>query len=339
MSEGRVIVRAAFRGEGADLFGLYVQNIFLSIVTLGVYWFWGMVRVRKYLYGQTEVDGSTFVYHGRGARLLISWLQAMVVLVVGGVLADVGWVAVLRRFPGLSVWIVASVAALCAVMGLGTALAIVVAKARSDRRNRTSWHSIQFADDKGLWDFIKLYVPGAVLTLLTLGFYYPVLHIKAWRLRFNGMSFGGQKFEFEGDPIQQIWPFARAVLLTPFTLGMCWAWYFAHRSRYDWGHTSVAGSHFRSTVTGKSLLFLQMKNTANLIGTLGLGYPWVKVRNIRFASDNLFFNSPAVVGGIDSPGVAASPVGEEPRFPRRGVLGVNPADGHTGGPAARRIGG
>src|SRR5215470_15846849 len=82
----KVVVRATFQGDGPVLFGLYVQNILLSIVTLGIYWFWGKVRIRQYLYGQVALEGGTFSYLGQGKELFIGWLKAIGLFLVGGVL-------------------------------------------------------------------------------------------------------------------------------------------------------------------------------------------------------------------------------------------------------------
>ena len=44
-----------FHGSGGSLFGIHVVNVLLTLVTLGVYYFWAKTRVRVYLMSQTEL--------------------------------------------------------------------------------------------------------------------------------------------------------------------------------------------------------------------------------------------------------------------------------------------
>lgn len=35
-----------FSGSAGHLFGIFVRNVFLTLITFGVYYFWGKTRVR-----------------------------------------------------------------------------------------------------------------------------------------------------------------------------------------------------------------------------------------------------------------------------------------------------
>jgi hypothetical protein len=65
-----------FHGRASTLFGIFVVNVFLTLATLGLYYFWARVRLRRYLLGQTEVDGDRFEYHGRGLEVLVGFAKA-----------------------------------------------------------------------------------------------------------------------------------------------------------------------------------------------------------------------------------------------------------------------
>ena len=69
-----------FHGSGGSLLGIQIVNVFLTLITLGVYHFWGKVRVRSYLFSGSEFDGDRFAYHGTGKELLIGSLKAGLVL-------------------------------------------------------------------------------------------------------------------------------------------------------------------------------------------------------------------------------------------------------------------
>src|ERR1039458_6192473 len=68
-----------FFGNGGTLFGIHLVNLFLGLITLGIYFFWARVKVRKYIWGQLEFEGDRLSYHGTGLETLKGWLKAMVV--------------------------------------------------------------------------------------------------------------------------------------------------------------------------------------------------------------------------------------------------------------------
>jgi hypothetical protein len=69
-AENAAAARLSFHGKGGELFGIYLINIFLSLVTLGIYYFWGKVKIRNYLFSHTEFWQERFVYRGTGKELV-----------------------------------------------------------------------------------------------------------------------------------------------------------------------------------------------------------------------------------------------------------------------------
>ena len=61
----------SFHGSGGEFFGIWIVNLLLSIVTLGIYSAWATVRTRKYFYRNTELAGSRFDFHGKPIPILI----------------------------------------------------------------------------------------------------------------------------------------------------------------------------------------------------------------------------------------------------------------------------
>src|SRR6202051_3305376 len=66
-----------FTGRGSDYFGIWIVNMLLTIVTLGIYSAWAKVRRLKDFYRHTEVAGSSFDFHGRPTRILIGRVIAL----------------------------------------------------------------------------------------------------------------------------------------------------------------------------------------------------------------------------------------------------------------------
>ena len=48
---------------------MQIVNVCLTILTLGVYHFWGKAKVRRYLFSHTAFAGDRFAYHGTGKEL------------------------------------------------------------------------------------------------------------------------------------------------------------------------------------------------------------------------------------------------------------------------------
>ena len=67
--------RLLFHGTTATLYRVYFVNLLLTILTLGIYGPWARVKIRQYCYGQTELEGDRFAFHGTGEELLIGWLK------------------------------------------------------------------------------------------------------------------------------------------------------------------------------------------------------------------------------------------------------------------------
>jgi uncharacterized membrane protein YjgN (DUF898 family) len=122
--------------------------------------------------------------------------------------------------------------------------------------------------------------------------------------------FGTQKFEFDGQGRDLLGSYILAVLLLIPTMGLYLFWFAAKKQRYLWDHTTLGTSRFHSTVTGGALFLLSLGNLFLLIFTLGLGWPWVMVRNVRFAFTYLTLEGPLNLDAIQQEAQAASPTGE-----------------------------
>jgi uncharacterized membrane protein YjgN (DUF898 family) len=66
----RVNVPFEFRASGAEYFRIWIVNLLLTIVTLGIYSAWAKVRRLRYFYGNTFLDGHSFEYHGQPLAIL-----------------------------------------------------------------------------------------------------------------------------------------------------------------------------------------------------------------------------------------------------------------------------
>lgn len=74
-------LRFEFTGTGAEYFRIWVVNILLTILTLGVYSAWAKVRRLQYFYRNTRFDGAVFDYHGNPKAILKGRVLALVLLI------------------------------------------------------------------------------------------------------------------------------------------------------------------------------------------------------------------------------------------------------------------
>ena len=293
-----------FHGDAGTLFGIHVVNVLLTLVTLGVYYFWAKTRVRHYVFGQTAIEGDRFAYHGAGAELLLGTLKAA--LVFGLPVLGLNLVRDVFEVPEP----VKAAAGVLAGALVFVFLPVALVGGRRYRLSRTSWRGIRFSFRGHVRDLIKIFIRGGLFTAVTLGFYTPFFQVNRQAFLVTHSYFGSRRFEFTGRGQDLVSPFVVAVLLTLPTLGLGWVWYLAHKRRYFWDHTRFETARFGCSVTGKALLALWAVNLLALVGTLGLAWPWVRVRNIRFAFRNLTLIGPLDLGRIQQQAQHASPFGE-----------------------------
>ncbi|MGH7433407.1 MAG: YjgN family protein [Candidatus Methylomirabilales bacterium] len=293
-----------FYGKGGSLFGIYIVNMILTILTLGIYYFWGRVKVRNYLLSQTEFAGDRFAYHGTGKEMLMGFLKVLLLF----------WLPILSLFYGPELF-GADAMMQFAAKGLGIAIILFFIPVATVgvlryRMSRTSWRGIRFSFRGRVWDFMKIFLGGWFLTVITLGLYYPFFITRQYAFTASHSYFGNRKFDFDGQGRGLFKSFLLALLLHIPTLGLYWFWFQAKTLRYLSEHTSFGQARLNLTVTGGRLLMLMLGNMLLLVLTLGLGRPWVLVRNARFTCRYLTLEGPLPLAEITQEAQLASATGE-----------------------------
>ncbi|MFZ2652857.1 MAG: YjgN family protein [Burkholderiaceae bacterium] len=90
-------LRVQFTGSGSEYFRIWIVNLALVLVTLGIYFPWAKVRRLRYFYGRTEIAGAPLDFHGDPKKMLRGYaLTGTLVLlysVAGNFSATAGLVA------------------------------------------------------------------------------------------------------------------------------------------------------------------------------------------------------------------------------------------------------
>ena len=195
-SEGLVPGKAArhpfqFEGSGGEYFKIWIVNLALSIITLGIFSAWAKVRTRRYFLGNTVLAGHNFEYHGQPLRILLGRVIALVLLGgyslsihLGGPKFVLAWLVV---FAIALPWLVKS-------------------SFRFNARN-TSYRNVRFnfsGTYGGAFKAFVLWYFAMVVSLFTLT---PFAHRARDYYHINNHSFGGRKFtcEFEIGPLYGIY--------------------------------------------------------------------------------------------------------------------------------------
>ena len=295
--------RFAFHGEGAALLGMYLVNFLLAIVTVGIYWFWGRTKVRRYLAGAIEFDGDRFVYHGTGRELLIGWLKAagVFILLVAQLLV---WPYVVGRDAGNIAGIAVFYVAIFALVP------IAIAGAWRYRLSRTSYRGIRFSFRGEAWALAKIFYGGLLLTALTLGFYYPFYANKLQRYIVANSSFGDVSFGYDGEGRDLFKDWVIALLLFIPTLTLSVTWFAVKQYNYYFDHMTFGPARFRAEFKFGDVLVLVFTNYLLVVFTLFIGFPWAVVRALRFFFSKVSLEGTLQLATVRQRAAAASATGE-----------------------------
>ncbi|MDX2154106.1 MAG: DUF898 family protein [Bryobacteraceae bacterium] len=275
----------------------------MSAVTLGIYYFWGKVKVRKYIYSHLEFEGDRFAFHGFGRELFVGWLKslpALTFVVFFPYVLPVFWQSI------HAVW----VAQLGATAVLLLLWPLAMAGAYRYRINRMSWRGIRFSFRKSTLGFLGLSLKSYLLLIVTGGFYMPFLRTRVRRYLIDGTYFGNQQFAYDGRGLDLLPIHIFALPLSYLTLGLALPWWTAMQQRYEWAHTFFGGARFRCTVTGWGLFKLYAGNLLLLVLTLGLAMPWILTRTVSYWTGHLALTGPLELEAIEQDAQTAPTVGE-----------------------------
>jgi len=301
-----------FHASGSEYFRIWIVNLLLSIVTLGIYSAWAKVRRNQYFYSSTELAGSSFEYHGNPIAILKGRIVAAVVV---GAYAFAGKVS-----PLLAVVMFVVMAAV---------IPWFIWRSLQFQLHNSAWRGIRFRFDGQLRDAYINCLLRPLLNIVTLGLATPYIYqrLKAWQ--FNESRFGQARFATRAS-VGSFYKLFGAFLL----LGIVGAVVFgllsalivgANLAGRDpnalnlnlslggmiafavfyllilsmgpllialvqnlvWNSASLDQHQFRSEIRTGRMLFIIVTNILGVICTLGLFLPFAQVRMMRYRIESL----------------------------------------------------
>ncbi|NUW66244.1 YjgN family protein [Vibrio coralliilyticus] len=158
MEQKHITNPVEFKGKGGEFFGIWIVNVLLTIITLGIYSAWAKVRTKRYFYGNTYVDSDNFEYHAEPMQILKGRLVAVAVLVI--------WAVANAFFPAAS-------AALLLVFYIALPW-LLWSNARFDAA-MTSYRNVHFSFDSSLKDAYVALMGRGLGALLAMAIYIGVV--------------------------------------------------------------------------------------------------------------------------------------------------------------------
>lgn len=320
--------RIVFTGEWSEYFRIWIVNVLLTIVTLGIYAAWAKVRRRRYFCANTKLFGHTFEYLADPKKIL----RGNLIVVALFLLLSFSQVVSPLLYAGLAIL-------------FAIAVPWFIVRALSFNARNTAWRGLRF-------NFTGTYGPSARVFLLwpllvpfTLGLIFPFIAKRQKDFVVNHHAFGTSPFSFSGrtEDFYRIYGIAALFFLPvvalyfvmvamaiaavaarqggqppPLALGMvsllfigavplaiAGAMYFRARMfAYIWNHTTIAGNRFVAAMRARDLFVLHFVNTLVTALTAGLLHPWAAVRTVKFQLDRL---QVIPAGNVDSFVAAAQP--------------------------------
>lgn len=328
-----------FSGNGGEYFRIWIVNIFLSLITLGIYSAWAKVRRNQYFYRHTHLDGAAFDYHGDPIVILKGRVVAFALFFAYSLagqfsptLAAVIFLLILLVMPWL------------------------LAKSWRFRLRNTSYRGLRFGFH-GAYDAAYItFLLWPLFSAFSLGMLWPMAQQRITRYIRDNSAFGDQHFRFEAGSgayyrayaaiflmailifilvglglqaaitlLRDAFQFAGisenqsvvagiagalSLYLTIFLVIFPYA--VARMQNLIWNATRLGSHGFRSSLQARGLVGIMFTNLLLIILTLGLYKPFADIRLARYRIEHLEFlpagSIDEIVAGVHE---TASAVGEE----------------------------
>ena len=310
-----------FTGRGGEYFIIWIVNIALTLVTLGIYSAWAKVRTQRWFYGHTLLDNQAFSYLASPIQILRGRLIALTALAAyyaasffSPMLAGVLLVVFLIATP----W-------------------IVVSSLRFHAR-QSAYRGLRFDFTGTVSEAVRIYIGLTLLIFPTLGLILPYLAYRQLRFIADHTVYGQTAARYQGTakPFWGVYLFALVLMLLPLAvigLGIyqaaqmkaaglpqemavaaagasifgglilfylmtlvAGAMIMARTANLFYNATTFGPVGFQSSQRARDLIWLYFSNLVLIALTVGIFIPWAKVRLARYRAGHLTVTGPQNLG-------------------------------------------
>ncbi|MBU2979296.1 YjgN family protein [Alteromonas sp. C1M14] len=308
-----------FHGKTGEYFSIWIVNLLLSIVTLGVFSAWAKVRTYRYFYGNTEIDGHRFTYLATPLQILKGRILAVCLFASYFILSTIHPIA------GLVV----------AVLLAGFTPVLVVLSYRFKLR-MTAYRHVRFHFNGSIKQAFVVFLLLPIASVFTLYTILPIVFQKIDEYLIDGSGYGNRQFssrlstaEYYGTSLGAVGiamgifmvggiaatvaavvvaseggEQAMVSILTAGFLGLyglayiiASGFYSARIRNHIFARTKLGNvAQFSSNVRVSSLIWLRFSNILAIICSLGFAIPWVLIRTAHFYANATYVE---ILPGID----------------------------------------
>lgn len=299
----------AFTGTAREWFGIWIVNLALSIVTIGIYSAWAKVRTKKYFYNHTLVEGRSFDYHATGGQIF----KGRLIVIAGLIVYNI--VAAIAPFLGLIM-----------LLALIVAFPWLILRSIIFNARMSSFSNVRFGFDGTVGQAMLLMLVYPIGVLVSLYTTFPILDRAYKRWSIVNARLGGARFAadfplgsfYKAFAISIAWVVGVGLLGTiifglgsgSFTeaaanadqnpgaflqwMGLLYLMFFlailpasfiyqALTRNVVYNNITIEGGHrLASNVSAPQLLWIAVSNSVVVIATLFLMLPWAQVRLARY---------------------------------------------------------
>ena len=169
-----------FQGKASEYFGIWIVNLLLSLVTLGIYSAWAKVRRKKYFYNNTLIDNVGFDYHAKPISILKGRLIAVAFFILYGMSASIH-----PALPAVFLLI------------FFIALPWLVVRGSIFNARNTSHRGLRFDFIGTLGQAVKVFIGLPMFFLPTLGLIFPYVAHQKSQFIVNNHRFGLSQFDMQ----------------------------------------------------------------------------------------------------------------------------------------------
>jgi len=302
---GIVRHRPEFKAEPREYFRIWIVNLALTIVTLGIYSAWAKVRKLRYFYSCTTLAGSAFGYHGDPARILRGRIIAAALAAAyfgAGRISPRGTLVMLAVIGLLWPWL--------------------LVKSRMFTMRVTSWRGLRFDFVPDYLGAYRVLLGWGFVGILTFGLLMPRFVCERYRFVLTRTRFGASAFDCEARAsifyrtmfgtmgIGVVLGFAFLLVMLAagaashaagaspavvrvMSTGVGVVFYavffsvihgYTHaRNLNEVFETTTLGPHrFVSWLSAGDLIGIYLSNLFLIVVTLGLYTPWAQIRLARY---------------------------------------------------------
>lgn len=179
--------KIVYDGRLGPLYGIFIKNLLLNIITLSIYRFWGKTNLRRYIWSHMRFQGEALEYTGTGGELFIGFLIVIGLLIV----TQIG-IAILHLAAGSSEAFGSLIGLIFGAVVVYLTMVAIYAAQRY-RLTRTVWRGIRGGMTGSAWSFGLRAIVFNLLAGLTLSLAGPWARIRLAEIRINNSYFGDAK--------------------------------------------------------------------------------------------------------------------------------------------------